>query len=256
MFSDGVIEMENEEGERFGVENLLEVVQVADSTTRWNQTIQKIESYCFENDHEKDDIALMMVRCESGPNYVLNTQLPKKEIKETEELIDGNAVWQFELMLTMQQIKKLNVVPLLLEIVQRIEKDEERGGEIFMVLSELFNNALDHGVLKLDSKLKRSEDGMEKYFEERAERLANSQTGHIHLNLKKVLGKDGSELLRIQVIDSGDGFDYERVSKDVAANTSLHGRGVVLLYHVCRSVQFFNGGSEVVVEFDLNKSNT
>jgi anti-sigma regulatory factor (Ser/Thr protein kinase) len=125
-----------------------------------------------------------------------------------------------------------------------------------MVLSELFNNALDHGVLKLDSKLKRSEDGMEKYFEERAERLANSQTGHIQLNLKKVPGKDGNELLRIQVIDSGDGFDYERVSKDVAANTSLHGRGVVLLYHVCRSVQFFSGGSEVVVEFDLNKSNT
>jgi hypothetical protein len=256
MFSDGVIEMENQEGERFGVENLLEIVQVADSTTRWNQTIQKIESYCFENDHEKDDIALMMVRCESGPNYVLNTQLPKKEIKVTEELIDGNAVWQFELMLTMQQIKKLNVVPLLLEIVQRIEKDEERGGEIFMILSELFNNALDHGVLKLDSKLKHSEAGMEKYFEERAERLANSQTGHIQLNLKKVLGNDGSALLRIQVCDSGEGFDFERVSKEVAANTSLHGRGVVLLYNVCRSVQYFNGGSEVVVEFDLNKSNT
>ncbi len=253
MFSDGVIEMENGDGERFGVERLLEAVQVEDSTTRWNQTLQKIESYCGENGHEKDDIALMMVRCESGPNYALSEIPPKKE---TEEIIDGNIVWRLELLLTIQQIKKLNVVPLLLEIVQRIEKDKERSGEIFMVLSELFNNALDHGVLKLDSRLKHSEDGMEKYFEERAERLANIQTGHIQLDLKKVLGKDGSALLRIRVIDSGDGFDYESVSEQVTtANTALHGRGIVLLFHVCRSVQYFNGGSEVLVEFDLNKSN-
>jgi PAS domain S-box-containing protein len=251
MFSDGVIEMENEDGERFGVESLLEAVQVEGSTTRWNQAMRRIESYCGDNDHEKDDIALMMVRCESGPNYAMNEILPKKE---SEEIIDGNVVWRFEMMLTMQQIRKLNVVPLLLEIVQRIEKDKERGGEIFMVLSELFNNALDHGVLKLASSLKHSEDGMEKYFEERAERLANINTGHIQLNLQKVLGEDGSALLRIQVIDSGEGFDFERVSKEVTNNTSLHGRGVVLLFNVCRSVQYFNGGSEVVVEFDLNKS--
>jgi hypothetical protein len=120
------------------------------------------------------------------------------------------------------------------------------------VLSEMFNNALDHGVLKLDSELKHHEDGMEKYFDERAERLENSETGHVQLNLEKVLNPDGNAFLRIRVTDSGDGFDHQRVTEMVARDLQRHGRGLALLYHVCRSVQFLKGGSEILVEFDLH----
>jgi anti-sigma regulatory factor (Ser/Thr protein kinase) len=153
--------------------------------------------------------------------------------------------------LTMHQLQKLDVVPLLLDIVQQIEKDKERGGEIFMVLSEMFNNALDHGVLKLDSGLKHHEDGMEKYFDERAARLANTETGQIQLGLEKVLNSDGSAFLRIRVTDSGDGFDYRQMTDKVVANSLRHGRGIPLLHQVCRSVEFLCGGSEIVVEFSL-----
>jgi PAS domain S-box-containing protein len=249
MFSDGVIEMENAEGELFGIERLLEVVRAEDNVTRWNQTIREIESYCGDNAIANDDIALMMVRCESGPKFALNKVLPKIQ---TEGKIVGNEVWQFELMLTMQQIKKLNMVPLLLEIVQMVEIDSKLSGDIFMVLSEIVNNALDHGLLKLDSSLKHSEDGMEKYFEVRAMRLANINDGYIQLNIKKMLRDGGSAFLRVQVKDSGDGFDFKKMSHQVTANTARHGRGIALLYHVCHSVQFFNDGKEVVVEFDLH----
>jgi hypothetical protein len=111
---------------------------------------------------------------------------------------------------------------------------------------------LDHGLLKLDSSLKHSEDGMEKYFEVRAMRLANINDGYIQLNIKKMLRDGGSAFLRVQVKDSGDGFDFKKMSHQVTANTARHGRGIALLYHVCHSVQFFNDGKEVVVEFDLH----
>ena len=133
-----------------------------------------------------------------------------------------------------------------------VEIDSKLSGDIFMVLSEIVNNALDHGLLKLDSSLKHSEDGMEKYFEVRAMRLANINDGLIQLNIKKVLSEEGTAILRIQVKDSGEGFDFERMSHQITANTTRHGRGIALLYNVCHSVQFFNGGSEVVVEFDLH----
>jgi PAS domain S-box-containing protein len=249
MFSDGVIELENAKGELFGVERLLEAMQTKDDTSRWNQTIREIESYSGDNANANDDIALMMVRCESGPKYTLNKALPKIQ---PEEINDGNVIWQFELTLTMQQIKKLNLVPLLLEIVQIIEKDSKLNGDIFMVLSEIVNNALDHGLLKLESGLKHSEEGMEKYYEERAKRLADIDDGHIQLNIKKVLREEGNIFLRIQVKDSGEGFDVERISHQLVANSTRHGRGISLLYHVCHSVQYFNGGTEVVVEFDLH----
>jgi len=248
MFSDGVIELENGDREQFGLARLLQVVHVSDMRVRWERTIQAIEQYCGAKSSGNDDIALMMVQCESGESFTkrkVNSELPGQE------QIEGNAVWQFVLTLTMQQIKKLDVVPLLLDIVQQIEKDKERGSEIFMVLSEMFNNALDHGVLKLDSTLKHHEDGMEKYFEERSIRLANTETGYVQLNLKKIVNTDGSAFLRIRVTDSGDGFDFRQVSDKVATNTQRYGRGIALLYHVCHKVEFSHGGSEILVEFDL-----
>jgi anti-sigma regulatory factor (Ser/Thr protein kinase) len=151
----------------------------------------------------------------------------------------------------MPQIKKMDVVPFLLDIVHQIEQDQQRGGEIFMILSELFNNALDHGLLKLDSALKHHEEGMEKYYEERANRLARTETGLIQLKLEKVLNEDASATLRIHVNDSGDGFDHHHVITRMANSDQRHGRGIPLLYRVCSSVNYLGNGAEVAVEFEL-----
>ena len=252
MFSDGVTELENPNGEQFGVEGLKDAVHVANAAARWEQVIQHIETYFGDKTAGNDDIALMMVKCESAEAFVNRVVNPKGQTKEPSE---GRAVWQFALTLSMPQIKKLDVVPLLLDIVQQIEKDKKRGGEIFMILSEMFDNALDHGVLKLDSRLKHHEDGMEKYFAERAARLESCETGHIQLNLEKVPDTDGSAFLRIRVVDSGDGFDYRHVTDNIASNTRHYGRGIALLYRVCRKIEFLHGGSEVLAEFDLHNAN-
>jgi len=251
MFSDGVIELENESGEQFGMERLLEAVNVTDISARWERTISELGEYCGNKTKSNDDLALMMAQCESGGNFTRRKLITDQQAQVK---IEGNVVWQFALTLTMHQIKTLDVVPLLLDVVQQIEKDEERSGEIFMILSEMFNNALDHGVLKLNSNLKHVEDGMEKYFDERADRLAHTDHGYIQLSLEKVLSADGSAFLRIRVTDSGAGFDYQQVVDRVATDTQLHGRGLALLFHVCRSVGFLKGGAEIVVEFDLLKA--
>ncbi|HEX5338708.1 MAG TPA: ATP-binding protein, partial [Gallionella sp.] len=189
-----------------------------------------------------------MARCELRGRCCAEHATPQRRVRPSAE---GKIGWQFALTLEMAQLKQLDVVPLLLDILRQIEKDNESGGQLFLILSELFNNALDHGVLKLDSGLKHHEDGMEKYFDERAARLAAAEAGQIHLHLKKIQNNDGSLFLRIRMKDSGDGFDFREVSTRSADCSRRHGRGIPLLYSVCRSVQYLGSGSEVVVEFDL-----
>jgi anti-sigma regulatory factor (Ser/Thr protein kinase) len=215
---------------------------------RWQRISEAITSYCGNSMCNDDDISLMMAQCEFRGK--VSQREPQIQLP-VQEQVQGMVVWQFALTLAMHQLKKLDVVPLLLDIVQQIEKDKERGGEIFMILSELFNNALDHGLLKLDSSLKHHEDGMEMYFDERAIRLAHAESGQIQLNLEKIINVDGSALLRIRVKDSGEGFDYQHVAAKIAADTQRHGRGFALLYNVCSAVQFLGNGSEVMVEFIL-----
>jgi anti-sigma regulatory factor (Ser/Thr protein kinase) len=249
MLSDGALGHANEYGEKFGLQRLLEAARTTDVSARWTNMVGVLEVYGGKNNSANDDIAMMMAQLKS---YGRRTaRQPAQPEQQPPEQVSGKVVWQFVLTLDMVQIKKLDVVPLLLDIVQQIEKDKERGAEIFMILSELFNNALDHGLLKLDSSLKHDIEGMEKYFDERAERLANAGSGQIQLNLEKVRNDDGSAFLRIRIKDSGEGFDYQHIAAKTASDTQRHGRGITLLYSVCRSVQFLGNGSEVQVEFNL-----
>ncbi|HZW26065.1 MAG TPA: SpoIIE family protein phosphatase [Gallionella sp.] len=252
MFSDGVLEQENASGEAFGLARLLSAAESADRDARWQAMIGAIERHCGAGTFSHDDITLMMAHCE------LHGRFTGECVTRPHGLLasgGGTIGWQFALTLEMAQLRHLDVVPLLLGILQQIETDKKRSGEIFLILSEMFNNALDHGVLKLDSALKHHEDGMEKYFDERSARLASTEVGQIHLHLKKILGADGSAFLRIRMKDSGEGFDHQQQMVQLADCTLRHGRGISLLYKVCRSVQYLGNGSEVVVEFDLASGN-
>jgi serine phosphatase RsbU (regulator of sigma subunit) len=244
MFSDGVTELENEQGEEFGVEGVLNAVRGPDAATRWENITSTIKAY---GGVDNDDIALMIAQFNFHGRKVSQRESVPLRLQQGQ----GSVIWQFALTLDIVQIKKLDVVPLLLDIVQQIEKDKARGGEIFMILSEMFNNALDHGILKLDSSMKHHAEGMEKYFEERAVRLENAVAGQIRLNLERVINEDGHTLLRIDIKDSGDGFDFKQLSQKIADSTLRHGRGIALLYNTCSVVHFLGNGSEVLVEFDL-----
>ncbi len=249
MFSDGVIELENAAGEPFGLPRLLSVASSAETAGRWNRVVGALTEYCGARTSNHDDIALMMARCELR-GLVAGMEVAQK--KQMRGLEQGKIGWQFALTLEMEQLRQLDVVPLLLDIVQQIEKGLGQDSQIFLILSEMFCNALEHGLLKLDSGLKQQEDGIEKYFEERALRLAATEGGQIHLHLKKIGNPDGSELLRIRMKDSGEGFDYQNCPARFTEGTLRHGRGIPLLYSVCRSVHYLGNGSEVVVEFDCS----
>ena len=66
-----------------------------------------------------------------------------------------------------------------------------RSGEIYTVMSELFNNALEHGILRLDSVLKKSSEGFEAYYAERTRLLEALDTGFIHFELDYKGGDSG-----------------------------------------------------------------
>lgn len=246
MFSDGAIELENELGELFGMERLIGAAQTGVAQTRMQNIVDALNAHCTEKICASDDIAIVLAQCEVTGKLAMR---PKgRQLQQGKELI----VWQFVLTLDIRQIKQLDVVPLLLDIVQQVGKEHKQSGTVFMILSELFNNALDHGVLKLDSSLKQHEDGLERYFTERAKRLAEAEDGNIQLSLKKVLNEEGGgSFLLIRVKDSGDGFDHQHWQTPQALDIRPHGRGISLLYGLCRTVQFIGSGAEVLVRFDL-----
>jgi hypothetical protein len=80
--------------------------------------------------------------------------------------------WRFVLRLGAADLKRLDAVPLILGAIEQFEGVRPFAGRLFLVLSELFNNALDHGLLRLPSSLKAGVEGMDVFLDERTRRLA------------------------------------------------------------------------------------
>jgi two-component sensor histidine kinase len=119
---------------------------------------------------------------------------------------------------------------------------------LYNVLSELYSNALEHGVLGLDSSLKRDATGFARYYQERNARLDELGDGHVRVHLHVTPQGDGGRLV-IEVEDSGKGFDVAKVLARPLDRDRLSGRGVSLVRQLCHQASWSDDGRNARVEF-------
>lgn len=254
MCSDGATEVTMKNGLSLDQSGLLTGALRSSADHLFERLVEAIDVQ-LGGDQPDDDIALILVDClvkEIEPQQKFVPIFQKIEVvaevhcdTKDESAMPAKPEWQMSVMLTAGQLKRLDVVPFLLGIAGQIEGGKS-DGKLFMVISELFNNALDHGVLKLDSVLKNHEEGMEQYYEERALRLEELEHGQIAIQIEK-LDCQNCGCLKVTLKDSGEGFDHARcVSFDPELNRRRHGRGIALLMGMCSKLEYSGNGSEVV----------
>lgn len=157
--------------------------------------------------------------------------------------------WEFQVALSARKLKHVDIPQLVLHVLEQVEiSDKKLSSRLFIVLSELVNNALDHGLLRMDSALKDSQQGIEQYYEERAARLEKLEHGKIRLILSKI-SDHARQCLQIDVCDSGSGFDHTEALSRIHGITgeSRHGRGIALVRHMGGTLSYKGNGSEVHV---------
>jgi len=120
---------------------------------------------------------------------------------------------------------------------------------IFVIVSELFANALEHGILQLDSKLKETSEGFIQYFQVRDERLHAAVDGCIKLSFDHQSTANGGRLV-IRVQDSGLGFDSTQVFSRIDDNAGYFGRGIQLVKKLCREVEYSGAGNRVKAVYE------
>jgi anti-sigma regulatory factor (Ser/Thr protein kinase) len=115
---------------------------------------------------------------------------------------------------------------------------------VYTILAELFANALDHGLLGLDSVLKHSPQGFSAYYAAREKALAALQEGSICIALTHTPLERGGKLV-IRVVDSGSGFEHRCDVAALATNTTYSGRGIPLLRSLCDEITYHGAGNDV-----------
>jgi anti-sigma regulatory factor (Ser/Thr protein kinase) len=159
--------------------------------------------------------------------------------------------WRSGVRLSAAELRSIDVLPFLMDRVNHLGIAGDHRGQFLLALAELFTNALDHGLLELDSRLKAGAEGFTPYLQARAECLATLQSGFIEVEIEPFRQPD-AECLRLCVKDSGRGFDYARVVQgNDTRGTNRAGRGISLVRALCSRVEYLGNGNEVVALYRL-----
>ncbi|QDQ28661.1 fused response regulator/phosphatase [Chitinimonas arctica] len=235
--SDGLLEARNEAGEAFGTARLALACAGQPAAEALTRTVEALADF-LAGTHCHDDVSLAIVDLDPDATLPLPEPANPGELPE----IAGEARWRYAISLGVVELKSLHTVPLIMGFISQIKPLAHAHADIFLILTELFVNALDHGLLGLSSDLKCDADGMEHYLQERAKRLAALREGRIDIELA---GHDlgGRTMLRVRVSDSGAGFDWSWLEAPDTHRPS--GRGIALVAALCASLRFFGNGNAV-----------
>ena len=245
--SDGLVEAEDREGRWLGLAGSLDLLVAEDDPERRFGALRLGLERHLAGRAGRDDISCMLVKVPIERRRVVRFEPP------TPTHQGHVAEWQLSLAYSAPELRYIDVVPAVLGFMTQVEALKPHQGTLFLVISELFNNALDHGLLGLDSSTKNLIGGWEIYMQHRSERLAELISGRIALSFL-VHEYEGRAVLDIDVSDSGPGFDYEAQMRasDLAANdTQSHGRGLALVRGICSDLVFSGPGNRVWARYPL-----
>ncbi len=243
IYTDGIIESQDDHGEMFG-EGRLEALLATPADCYVDRIYDAVNEY-RQGAEQTDDMTLVELTC-----------APVEYTDELDRRESGSGSlslpWTLSFSLTIDELGKPDLVAEVVRLLAGDVTFKSHLDILYTLLSELLNNSLEHGLLELDSALKETVDGFERYYSLRRERLASLSSGSIDLSLQ--LTGSNTNKLKIIVSDSGQGFDVEGLQQSNDENEDDHsfGRGIDLIRSLCDSVTYSNGGSTVTVIYRLD----
>ncbi|WP_096084605.1 ATP-binding SpoIIE family protein phosphatase [Agaribacterium haliotis] len=246
IYTDGITEAVDSEGNEFGQQRLEQIVR--SSEERSLQTIVDAVNAFSESDEQNDDVSIALLN--AGP-LVHRDKLSNEPVDIGADYHTIDSIpWSLDLSLFDKDLQRTNIVDQLMSFVSSISGMEAHQDKIFTIVSELYNNALEHGILGLDSQLKADADGFEKYYQLRQQRLQELSEQRINVSFKFVRADPNQ--LHITINDSGRGFDVEAVCRRINEGEQSHGRGMLLLEQLCSHLEYRDGGRTAFARYDLS----
>lgn len=231
--TDGIIESTNDGGEMFGETRLSELFQNYDNDA-FEQVLDTFRNFCDGNQQE-DDITFIEINCDNIPT----NNVPQKQASKKNKF---NAMpLQIRLPLSAEQMRNMNPVNQLVDMLSQVPELNAHRDIIHTLLSEMYNNALEHGVLGLKSMDKSDDESFIEYYAQRERALEQLYEGSILVEIDYLPEIDNGTL-KMRIHDSGNGFNYQNSASSVDAP---FGRGLLLVSSLCENMNIADNGSTV-----------
>lgn len=232
LYTDGATEARNPRGEMFGAERLATALATSDDP--FAALCAQLAAHRGAAD-QADDITLLEIVPQPMPPVTLRSDHPR-----------APSSWSVSVELRADALRTADPLPACLQMTIDLQGLHAHRERIYLILAELFNNALEHGLLGLDSAAKQTPHGFAEYYAARERGLEALDTGWIRITLQHSAGENGGRLA-IHVEDSGPGFGG---TLPATGATVPSGRGLALLKSLCRDVRLHGNGNHVEAVYE------
>ncbi len=142
-----------------------------------------------------------------------------------------------------------DLIPDLMTFVAHNHLGPGDTATLALLITEALTNALDHGVLGLDSSLKDS--GFEAYEAEKRHRMAALKGGRIRIEIQMWHNPNTHRIQEVQVAveDSGEGFNWRTWLEGQQMGNRPSGRGLSLIKALTKDMEFNASGARVSFRF-------
>lgn len=250
MLSDGLLEQQNESGERFSLELLRQnlghgVVESMEALERAHESFRGEMPY-------QDDISF----CAIDPGSSLGSMTPICSGCVGDEVLHSlrnHAFFDWSTIVAGPQIGQTQIPVLCGDLLAEFGVSQDLSERVFTIVTELFVNGVDHGLLKLSSELKDGPDGFFTYMQEREKRLA-SLTGEDQITVQITWDpKSTPPSLSISVADTGTGF--QRIDPaEGDESTKFFGRGLSVVAHLSTRLDIKPPGNHLTAVLESDQT--
>jgi CheY-like chemotaxis protein len=235
-YTDGVIEASAPTGEMFSQPRLEAYLKQDCVPEQVFETICAGLTAFRAGSAQHDDLTLIEITCDARLANQASSEATASSVARVP------ACWHMALELDAMTLRTLDPLPQIMQMLIALQGLHAHRERLYTILAELFANALEHGLLDLDSGLKHTPQGFVAYYTAREQSLAALEYGWIKIGLThKAMGAAGQLTLHIE--DSGPGFDYQRCWPDLTANTTHSGRGIPLVRALCQALTYYGAGN-------------
>jgi len=247
IYSDGLIEARNRRDRKYGMKRLISMFpRAALSKPPLSDLLGDLKTYSAGHE-QSDDISIVKINTHIDKAWSADKRSNNQNRKPPSS-------WNMSLQLDADTLRTVNPVPLILNTVMGVQAPQGHRERIFTILSELFSNSLDHGLLGVDSALKSNAAGFAEYYRAREQRLAELEDGQIVITLTHdPYNNRQSGKLTIAVKDSGPGFNHNKILNTLKSNEGYSGRGIALIRSLCKSVTYCDNGNQVDVVYEWDR---
>ena len=245
LHSDGLTDATDSEGQMFGADRLEQILVGSPAAGVLNQIVCEFDRFC-DNRQISDDVTVITFPCfEQGDSPQLEPGAAGAPVPAS-----SGIGWRYMLEVSGEGLREINPVPIVLEQYRKLGRQEVNAETLSCVLSALYENALNHGVLELSQIIDCATAGREDYERERNRRFDTIAYGFIRIEIQQIRYQ-GRPSLKIRLEDSGRGFDHARVLSD-SGGTFERGRsrcngGIQLVRQLSQSLHYQGRGNRVEV---------